>query len=54
LTSVVMPFVVVASIGAPLFAVWVMVDYWRVARRSAKPSAAGAAASETAQAWASK
>ncbi|CAH2928040.1 MAG: CDP-alcohol phosphatidyltransferase family protein [uncultured Paraburkholderia sp.] len=54
LTSVVMPFVVVASIGAPLFAVWVMVDYWRVARRSAKPSPAGAAASETAQAWASK
>ena len=35
LTSVVMPFVVVASIGAPLFAAWVVVDYWRVARRAA-------------------
>ncbi|WP_027214700.1 CDP-alcohol phosphatidyltransferase family protein [Burkholderia sp. WSM2232] len=57
LTSVVLPFVVVASIGAPLFAVWVMIDYRRVVRRSAKPSAvatAAAAASETSQVWAGK
>ncbi len=57
LTSVVLPFVVVASIGAPLFAVWVMIDYRRVVRRSAKSSAAGAAgaaASETSQVWAGK
>jgi len=39
LTSVVPPFVMVASIGAPLFAVWVVFDYWRVARRSARPAA---------------
>jgi len=45
LTSVVMPFVVVASIGAPLFAVWVVVDYWRVARRAALPADAAGAAS---------
>ncbi|ASW01670.1 CDP-alcohol phosphatidyltransferase family protein [Paraburkholderia aromaticivorans] len=38
LTSVVMPFVVVASIGAPLFAAWVVIDYWRVARRAARPA----------------
>jgi len=57
LTSVVLPFVVVAAIGAPLFAVWVMIDYRRVVRRNAKPSAvatAGAAASETSQVWAGK
>ncbi|MBW0445624.1 CDP-alcohol phosphatidyltransferase family protein [bacterium M00.F.Ca.ET.228.01.1.1] len=57
LTSVVLPFVVVASIGAPLFAVWVMIDYRRVVRRSAKPSAvaaAASAASETSQVWAGK
>ncbi|MGF6771719.1 phosphatidylglycerophosphate synthase [Paraburkholderia sp. GAS199] len=53
LTSVVLPFVVVASIGAPLFAVWVMVDYWRVARRAARP-AVTAKASETSQMWASE
>ncbi|CAB3729268.1 CDP-alcohol phosphatidyltransferase family protein [Paraburkholderia rhynchosiae] len=51
LTSVVMPFVVVASIGAPLFAVWVMIDYWRVVRRTAKPVAGTA---ETHQVWAGK
>jgi hypothetical protein len=55
LTSVVMPFVVVASIGAPLFAAWVVVDYWRVARRAARPAVAPAkASSETSQMWASK
>ncbi|CAB3797942.1 CDP-alcohol phosphatidyltransferase family protein [Paraburkholderia fynbosensis] len=47
LTNVVMPFVVVASIGAPLFAAWVVVDYWRVARRTA-------GASKTSQMWASE
>jgi len=54
LTSVVMPFVVAASIGAPLFAVWVMFDYWRVSRRTAQPAAAGAGASETHQVLAGK
>ena len=54
LTSVVMPFVVVASIGAPLFAVWVVVDYWRVARRAARSEAAPVKASETSQMWASE
>ncbi|MFM0074179.1 CDP-alcohol phosphatidyltransferase family protein [Paraburkholderia sediminicola] len=54
LTSVVMPFVVVASIGAPLFAVWVVVDYWRVARRAARSALAPVKASETSQMWASE
>lgn len=54
LTSVVMPFVAAASIGAPLFAVWVMIDYWRVSRRTAQPVAAGAGASETHQVLAGK
>ncbi|WP_434114711.1 CDP-alcohol phosphatidyltransferase family protein [Paraburkholderia caffeinilytica] len=54
LTSVVMPFVVVASIGAPLFAVWVVVDYWRVSRRAAQSAAAPAKGSETSQMWASE
>lgn len=54
LTSVVLPFVVVASIGAPLFAVWVVVDYWRVARRAASPAPVAAATSETSQMWASE
>ncbi|MCC8392943.1 CDP-alcohol phosphatidyltransferase family protein [Paraburkholderia sp. MMS20-SJTR3] len=53
LTSVTEPFVVVASIGAPLFAAWVVVDYCRVARRSARPAAPGAEASKT-QLWASE
>jgi archaetidylinositol phosphate synthase len=35
----VMPFLLAASIGAPLFAVWVIIDYRRVARRL-KPMAA--------------
>lgn len=34
LTGVVSPFVLAASIGAPLFAVWVVLDYWRVTRRT--------------------
>lgn len=56
LTSVVMPFVVVASIGAPLFAAWVVIDYCRVARRAAVAVApiAAASASETRQMWASE
>ncbi|CAB3794321.1 hypothetical protein LMG28688_03910 [Paraburkholderia caffeinitolerans] len=33
LTGIVGPFVVAASIGAPLFAVYVVLDYWRVTRR---------------------
>jgi archaetidylinositol phosphate synthase len=33
LTGVVSPFVVAASIGAPLFALWVVLDYWRTTRR---------------------
>jgi len=33
LTGIVAPFVVAASIGAPLFALWVVFDYWRVTRR---------------------
>jgi hypothetical protein len=54
LTSVVLPFVVVASIGAPLFAVWVVVDYWRVARRAATPAPVAAGKTETSQMWASE
>jgi hypothetical protein len=30
------PFLVAASIGAPLFAVWVVADYQRALRRSAQ------------------
>jgi phosphatidylglycerophosphate synthase len=38
LASGIEPFLVAASIGAPLFAVWVVIDYWRVVRRaSLKP-----------------
>ncbi|MEA3129909.1 MAG: hypothetical protein QOF46_1704 [Paraburkholderia sp.] len=54
LTSVVTPFVVVASIGAPLFAAWVVVDYWRIARRTARSAVAPAKASDTSQMWASE
>ncbi|MGA9916691.1 CDP-alcohol phosphatidyltransferase family protein [Paraburkholderia sp.] len=54
LTSVVMPFVVVASIGAPLFAAWVVVDYWRVTRLAARSAVAPTEASETSQMWASE
>lgn len=35
----ILPFLIAASIGAPLFAAWVVIDYRRVARRS-KPVAA--------------
>ncbi|MFT4069259.1 CDP-alcohol phosphatidyltransferase family protein [Paraburkholderia sp.] len=54
LTGVVTPFVVVASIGAPLFAAWVVIDYWRVARRTARPAAQAAKTSENSQFWASE
>jgi phosphatidylglycerophosphate synthase len=37
----IMPFLIAASIGAPLFAAWVVIDYRRVARRL-KPVTAGA------------
>lgn len=49
LTSVVHPFVLAAAIGAPLFAVWVVIDYRRVSRRAARPAAVAKSASETAQ-----
>jgi archaetidylinositol phosphate synthase len=39
LLSGVTPFIVAASIGAPLFAIWVVVDYRRALRRLASPSA---------------
>lgn len=34
LTDGVEPFLLAASIGAPLFAEWVVIDYWRIVRRS--------------------
>jgi archaetidylinositol phosphate synthase len=39
LTGIITPFVVAASIGAPLFAIWVIVDYRRALRRTARPVA---------------
>ncbi|MDR8041088.1 CDP-alcohol phosphatidyltransferase family protein, partial [Burkholderia cenocepacia] len=27
------PFLLAASIGAPLFAAWVVIDWWRIVRR---------------------
>jgi phosphatidylglycerophosphate synthase len=54
LTSVVLPFVVVASIGAPLFAAWVVIDYMRVSRHAAPLVAVKTGASETSQKWASE
>jgi hypothetical protein len=39
LTGIVTPFVVAASIGAPLFALWVIVDFRRALRRMARPAA---------------
>jgi len=39
LSNCVMPFLIAASIGAPLFAAWVVIDYRRVVRRL-KPMAA--------------
>jgi len=47
LTGVAAPFVVAASIGAPLFALWVVFDYWRVTRRI-RP------AKENSQLWVSR
>ncbi|WP_345815901.1 CDP-alcohol phosphatidyltransferase family protein [Paraburkholderia sp. PREW-6R] len=54
LFSVVLPFVMAASIGAPLFAAYVVFDYWRVSRRAARPVAAVSAAADTRQMWASE
>jgi len=47
LTGIVAPFVVAASIGAPLFALWVVFDYWRITRR-VRP------AKENSQVWVSR
>lgn len=47
LTGVVSPFIIAASIGAPLFAAWVVLDYWRVSRR-VRPG------KETSQVWISR
>jgi archaetidylinositol phosphate synthase len=41
LLSGVTSFIVAASIGAPLFAVWVLVDYRRASLRTASRDAAG-------------
>lgn len=57
LTSAVTPFIVAASIGAPLFAIWVVVDFWRTTRRAARLAATATGASEaskTSQVWASE
>jgi archaetidylinositol phosphate synthase len=40
LTGAIAPFLMVASIGAPLFAGWVIIDYWRVVRRARHATAA--------------
>jgi len=37
LSNGVEPFLLAASIGAPLFAAWVVIDYWRIARRGSLP-----------------
>ncbi|KUZ89330.1 CDP-alcohol phosphatidyltransferase [Burkholderia ubonensis] len=37
LTNGVEPFLLAASIGAPLFAAWVVIDWWRIVRRGALP-----------------
>ncbi|NLP60811.1 CDP-alcohol phosphatidyltransferase family protein [Paraburkholderia sacchari] len=47
LTGIVGPFVVAASIGAPLFAIYVVLDYWRVTRRVSSGK-------ETRQVWISR
>jgi archaetidylinositol phosphate synthase len=47
LTGVASPFVLAASIGAPVFAAWVVLDYWRVMRRN-RPG------KDTHQAWISR
>ncbi|WP_322042230.1 CDP-alcohol phosphatidyltransferase family protein [Paraburkholderia sp. J67] len=46
LTGIASPFVMAASIGAPLFALYVVFDYWRVTRR--------VAGKETSQVWISR
>jgi len=33
LSGAIAPFLIAASVGAPLFALWVIVDYWRMSRR---------------------
>ena len=33
LSGTIAPFLIAASVGAPLFALWVIVDYWRTSRR---------------------
>ncbi|WP_041680964.1 MULTISPECIES: CDP-alcohol phosphatidyltransferase family protein [Cupriavidus] len=40
LSSAIAPFLTAASIGAPLFAAWVIIDYWRVVRRARPVTAA--------------
>lgn len=47
LTGIVGPFVVAASVGAPLFAIYVVLDYWRVTRRMSSGK-------ETRQVWISR
>lgn len=42
LTDVAAPFLAVASIGASVFAAWVLLDWWRVTRRSAEGARVGA------------
>ncbi|CAN0626202.1 CDP-alcohol phosphatidyltransferase [Burkholderia multivorans] len=37
LSNGVEPFLLAASIGAPLFAAWVVIDYWRITRRGSLP-----------------
>ncbi|MGH8781983.1 CDP-alcohol phosphatidyltransferase family protein [Paraburkholderia sp.] len=48
LTGGIVPFLVAAAIGAPLFAVWVAVDYFRVMRRVQSAVQPG---KEASQAW---
>ncbi|WP_439685703.1 CDP-alcohol phosphatidyltransferase family protein [Cupriavidus oxalaticus] len=40
LSSAISPFLTAASIGAPLFAAWVVIDYWRAVRRARPVTAA--------------
>ncbi|MEM5432100.1 CDP-alcohol phosphatidyltransferase family protein [Cupriavidus oxalaticus] len=40
LSSAIGPFLTAASIGAPLFAAWVVIDYWRAVRRARPVTAA--------------
>jgi archaetidylinositol phosphate synthase len=34
LSGAIGPFLIAASVGAPLFALWVTADYWRIRRRT--------------------